>query len=329
MKLGRRKFLKIAAGAAALPAILPIDGAMAQAYPTRPITMIVPSVAGGPGDSVGRILGEGMRRSLGQPIIIENVGGADGSIAAGRVARAKPDGYTIDLGYLGNHVLNGAVYSLQYDVLNDFAPISPLVMTTPALFARKSLPATDVNELIGWLKANPNKVSMGVVTVGARILSAFFQKETGTQLILVPYRGFPPARQDLVGGQIDLLFDTTDALPLMRAGSIKAYAVANETRLALARDIPTFRELGLPTLSSWPAWLGFFAPKGTPTEIIGRLNAAVVSALASEGVRSRLIELGFEVFPRERQTPEALGALVKADAERIWPIIKEAGINAE
>jgi tripartite-type tricarboxylate transporter receptor subunit TctC len=222
MKLGRRTFLKIAAGAAALPAVSRIDSATAQADPTRPITMIVPSVAGGPGDSVGRILGERMRSSLGQPIIIENVGGADGSIAAGRVARAKPDGYTIDLGYLGNHVLNGAVYSLQYDVLNDFAPISPLVMVTTALLARKSLPATDVNELIGWLKANPNKVSMGVVTVGARILSAFFQKETGTQLILVPYPGFPPARQDLVGGQIDLLFDTTDALPLMRAGSIKA-----------------------------------------------------------------------------------------------------------
>jgi len=170
---------------------------------------------------------------------------------------------------------------------------------------------------------------MGVATVGARLLSAFFQKETGTQLILVPYRGLAPARQDLAGGQIDLLFDSTDALALMRAGSIKAYAAVNETRLALARDIPTFRELGLPTLSYWPAWQGFFAPKGTPAEIIVRLNAAVVSALADEGVRSRLIERGFEVFPPERQTPEALGALVRADAERTWPIIKEAGIKAE
>jgi tripartite-type tricarboxylate transporter receptor subunit TctC len=329
MKLGRREFLHLAAGAAALPAVSRIDGARAQSYPSRPITMIVPAAAGGPGDSVARILGEHMRRSLGQPIIIENVGGADGSIAAGRLARAKPDGYTIDQGYLGNHVLSGAVYSLQYDVLNDFAPISPLVMGTTVLFARNSLPTTDVKALIGWMKANPNKGSMGVATVGARILSVFFEKETRTQLILVPYRGFAPARQDLASGQIDLLFDTTDALPLMRAGNIKAYAVVNETRLALAGDIPTFRELGLPTLSSWPVWLGFFAPKGTPTEIIGTLNAAAVSALADEGVRSRLVELGFEVFPRERQTPEALGALVKADAEGTWPIIKEAGIKAE
>jgi tripartite-type tricarboxylate transporter receptor subunit TctC len=219
MKLGRREFLQLAAGAAAMPAVSRIDGAAAQAYPSRPITMIVPAPAGGPGDSIGRILGERMRGSLGLPIIIENVGGADGSIAAGRVARAKPDGYTIDLGYLGNHVLNGAVYSLQYDVLNDFTPISPLVMGTSVLFARKSLPATDVKALIGWLKANPNKVSMGVATVGGRLFGEFFQKETGTQLILVPYRGFAPARQDLVGGQIDLLFDVTDALPLMRAGS--------------------------------------------------------------------------------------------------------------
>jgi tripartite-type tricarboxylate transporter receptor subunit TctC len=323
----RRQFLHLAAGAAALPAIS--RSAEAQAYPTRPITLIVPGPAGGSTDTVGRILAERMRRSLGQPIIIENVSGAGGSIGAGRVARAKPDGYTIDLGFLGNHVLNGAVYSLQYDVLNDFAPISPLVMVTLALFARKSLPATNVNELVGWLKANPNKVSMGFSTIGFRLLSEFFQKETGTQLLLVPYRGGAPARQDLAGGQIDLLFDTMDALPLMRAGSIKAYAAVNETRLAVARDIPTFRELGLLTLSSFPAWQGFFAPKGTPTEIIGRLNAAVVSTLADEGVRSRLIELGFDVYPRERQTPEALAALVKADAERTWPIIKAAGIKPE
>jgi tripartite-type tricarboxylate transporter receptor subunit TctC len=327
VKIQRRTLLHLASGAVTLAAVS--HDATAQTYPSRPITMIVPAPAGGPTDSVGRILGERMRGSLGQPIIIENVGGADGSIAAGRVARAKPDGYTIDVGYLGNHVLNGAIYSLQYDVLNDFAPISPLVMGAPALYARKSLPATDVKGLIGWLKANPNKVSMGVATVGARLLSAFFQKETGTQLILVPYRGLAPARQDLAGGQIDLLFDSTDALALMRAGSIKAYAAVNETRLALARDIPTFRELGLPTLSYWPAWQGFFAPKGTPAEIIVRLNAAVVSALADEGVGSRLIERGFEVFPPERQTPEALGALVRADAERTWPIIKEAGIKAE
>jgi tripartite-type tricarboxylate transporter receptor subunit TctC len=170
----RRQFLRLAVGTAVLPAISRI--AKAQSYPTRPITMIVPAPAGAPSDSLGRILGERMRGSLGQPIIIENVSGADGSIAAGRLFRAKPDGYTIELGYLGNHVLNGAVYSLQYDVLNDFAPISPLVTSTTVLFARKSVPATDLNELIGWLKANPSKVSIGVRTAGARILSTFFQK---------------------------------------------------------------------------------------------------------------------------------------------------------
>jgi tripartite-type tricarboxylate transporter receptor subunit TctC len=324
MKRPRRKFLHLAAGAIALPAMSCI--ARAQGYPTRSVTMIVPTVAGGTGDTIARILGERMRRSLVQPVIIENVGGADGSIAAGRVARAKPDGYTIELGYLGNHVLNGAIYSLQYDVLNDFAPISPLATTSQVLLARRSIAATDVNELITWLKANPNRVSVGVATVGFRILSIFLQNEAGVQLIFVPYRGVAPARQDLVAGQIDLLFDGLDALPLMRAGSIKAYAVTSESRSALAPDIPSFHEIGFPTLS-WSAWAGLFAPKGTPTNIIGRLNAAVNDTLADQVVRSRLVELGLEIFPRERQTPEALDALVKADAERTWPIIQAAGIK--
>jgi tripartite-type tricarboxylate transporter receptor subunit TctC len=328
MKLGRRKFLHLAAGAAALPALSRIDYAQAQSYPSRPITLIVPGPAGGAADAIGRILAEQMRPSPGQPIVIENVSGADGSIAAGRVARAKPDGYTIDLGYLGNHVLNGAVYSLQYDVLNDFAPISPLNTTPAFLFARRTMPAKDLNELIGWLRANPNKASMGVVAVGPRLINEWFRLETGTQYTLVPYRGQAPARQDLLAGQIDLFFDTPDALALARAGSIKTYAVTSKTRSALAPDIPTFAELGLPKFS-WSAWVGFFAPKGTPRDIISKLNAAAVEALADPAVRSRLIGLGFEIFPREQQTPEVLGALVKADAEKWWPIIKAAGIKAE
>jgi tripartite-type tricarboxylate transporter receptor subunit TctC len=198
MKLGRREFLHLAAGAAALPALSRTDAAWAQSYPSRPITLIVPGPAGGPTDAIGRILGELMRKSLGQTIIIENIGGADGSIAAGRVARAKPDGYTIDLGYLGNHVLSGAVYSLQYDVLNDFAPISPLVTTPGLLFARRTIPAKDLNELIAWLKANPNKASMGLVAVGARLINERFRMETRTQYTLVPYRGNAPAIQDLL-----------------------------------------------------------------------------------------------------------------------------------
>jgi tripartite-type tricarboxylate transporter receptor subunit TctC len=302
--------------------------AIAQTYPTRPITMIVSAAAGSNIDVIGRILAERMRKSLAQPIIIENLGGADGSIGAGRAAPAKPDGYTIDLGFLGKHVLNGAVYPLQYDVLNDFAPISPLVSFPTFLFARRTIPANNLNELIAWLKTNPNRASMGVTAVGARVINEWFRMETGTRYTLVPYRGQAPALQDLLAGQIDLIFSTPDGLPLARAGSIKAHAVASETRWPLAPDVPTFAELGLPKIS-WPAWYGIFAPKGTPKEAVSRLNAAAVEALADPAVRSRLVDLGYEIFPRDRQTPEALGALVKADAERTWPIIKAAGIKPE
>jgi tripartite-type tricarboxylate transporter receptor subunit TctC len=324
--LPRRQFLHLAASAAALPAVS--RDANAQSYPSRPITMIVSFAAGAGGDVVGRVVAEQMRGSLGQPIIIENVTGADGRIGVGRAARARPDGYTIDLGSINTHVLNGAFYSLQYDVLNDFAPITLLVTNPAVLLAKKAMPAKDLNELIAWLKANPNKASAGVTAVGYRLLAAFFQKETGTQFALVPYRGVPPAVQDLAAGQIDLWFGTADQLPLARAGSIKAYAVASDARMAVAPDIPTFGEMGLPAVS-FSAWVGLFAPKGTPKEIIGKLNAAAVGALADPAVRSRFVGLGLEIFPRERQTPEALGALVKADAEKWWPIIKELGLKAE
>jgi tripartite-type tricarboxylate transporter receptor subunit TctC len=224
--------------------------------------------------------------------------------------------------------LNGAVYSLQYDVLNDFAPISPLVTGGLFLLARRTIPAKDLNELIAWLKANPNKASMGVVAVGQRLINEWFRMETGTLYTLVPYRGQAPELQDLLAGQIDLFFCTPDQLALARAGGIKAYAVTSETRSALAPEVPTFAELGLPKIS-WSTWGGLFAPKGTPKEIVGKLNAAAVEALADPAVRSRLIDLGAEIFPREQQMPEALGALVKADAKKWWPVIKELGINAE
>jgi tripartite-type tricarboxylate transporter receptor subunit TctC len=326
MKLARRQFLRLAAATAGLPALSRV--AKAQAYPTRPITMIVPAAAGGSADVAARILAERMRQSLKLPIIIDNVSGAEGSIATGRLARARPDGYTLDLGAVTNHVLNGALYSLPYDVLNDFAPVLPLVTVRLMLVARKTMLAKDLNELIAWLKANPNKASVGHVAVFARLWWVLFQKETGTQLTLVPYRGFAPARQDLAAGQIDLVLDVVDALPLVRAGSIKAYAVSSDARLDIAPDIPTFRELGLPALS-WSGWYGVFAPRGTPSNVIERLNTAAVEALADPAVRSRLGGLGFEIFPRERQTPEELGALVKADAKKFWPIIKEAGIKPE
>jgi tripartite-type tricarboxylate transporter receptor subunit TctC len=324
-KLPRHRFLRLATGAAALSALSQL--ARAQAYPTRPITMIVPFPAGGPVDTFGRILAEGMRTSLGQPIIIDNISGADGSIGTGRAARAKPDGYTINLGTRDTHVLNGAFYSLPYEVLNDFAPISPLITSPQVLFAKKTMLASDLNELLVWLRANPNKASAGIVGgVGFRLLTALFQKETGAQLTVVPYRGGAPAMQDLVAGQIELAFAASSFLPLVRGGRIKAYAVTSYRRLELAPDIPTFTEAQLPALS-YANWLGIFGPKGTPKDVIGKLNAAVVETLAEPTVLPRLAELGYEAFPPQERTPEALGAVVKADAEKWWPIIKELGIK--
>jgi tripartite-type tricarboxylate transporter receptor subunit TctC len=326
MNFPRRQFLQFAGAAATAPTISRI--ALAQAYPSRPITMIVPFAVGGATDVIARIVTERMRKSLGQSIIIENVGGADGSIGTGRAARARPDGYTIINGLMESQVLNGAFYSLPYDVLNDFAPVSPLVTFPNVLLAKKTISAANVNELIGMLKANPGKASAGIGSNGLRLSTVFFQKETGTQFTMVPYRGVAPAMQDLLAGQIDLLFSGPEQLPLVRAGSIKAYAVTSDARLASTPDIPTFREVGLPALS-YTTWAGIFAPKGTPKDMIGKLNAATVEALVDPAVRSRVVDLGMEVIPRERQTPEALGAMVKADAEKWWPIIKELGLKTE
>jgi tripartite-type tricarboxylate transporter receptor subunit TctC len=303
--------------------------AWAQTYPTRPITMIVPVAAGGMVDTVGRLMAEGMRSSLRQPIIIENVTGADGSIGTGRAARARPDGYTIDLGFLGTHVLNAGLYSLSYDPVIAFAPISLLTKSPLGLFASKMVPAKDLNELIAWLKLHPNKASMGVTAAGPRLVATLFQRETQTHFSLVPYRGTAQSIQDLVAGQIDLYLDVpAPALPHMRAGSIRALAVTGDSRFAAAADIPTFAEMGLPTLY-WSAWQGLFAPSGTPTEVIGKLNSAAVQVLADPAVQSRFVDLGVESFPREKQTPEALAAMRKADTEKWLPLIKEFGIKAE
>jgi tripartite-type tricarboxylate transporter receptor subunit TctC len=326
MTLPRRHFLRLAAGAAASPTFS--RNATAQVYPSRPITLIVPVAAGGITDVVARVLAERMRGPIGQPIVIENVGGADGSIGAGRAARARPDGYTITIGFLGSHVVNGAFYSLPYDVINDFAPISLLVTFPLVLFARKTMLAQNLNELIGWLKSNPNRASAGVFAAGQRVLTALLRKETGTQFTLVPYRGEAAAIQDLIAGQTDLLFYSLDSLPLARSEGIKAYVVTSDSRSVRAPEIPTMAEMGLPALS-YSTWFGFFAPRDTPPNIIGKLNAAVIEALADPAVRSRFIDLGLEIFPRERQTPEALAVLQRADAAKWWPLINEFGIKAE
>jgi tripartite-type tricarboxylate transporter receptor subunit TctC len=302
--------------------------AAAQFYPARPITVVVPFPPGGPADVPARVIAERMRSSLGQPLVIENVSGASGSIGTGRVVRAKPDGYTLVVGNTSTHVMNAVLYSLPYDVLNDFTPVAPLVTTPLVLFARKTMPANTLQELIDWLKANPGKASAGFGSVAFEAVNISFQRETGTQFILVPYRGTAAGMQDLVAGQIDLYFTTPSELPLVRAGNVKAYAVTSEARLSLAPDIPTFAELGRGALS-FANWYGLFAPRGTPAEIVAKLNAATAEALADDTVRSRFVDLGMQAFPPGQQSAAAFSALQKADAQKWWPIIREAGLKGE
>jgi len=294
--------------------------------------MIVPFPAGGPLDTIARIMVEGMRGWLGQPIIIENVSGAGGTLGVGRVARSAGDGYTLGAGFLGTHVINGAIYALQYDVLNDFEPVSRFAASSGWLIvAKNSMPATDLKGLIAWLKANSDKASQGTVGVGSphHVAGLFFQKETGTRFQFVPYRGAAAAMQDLVAGQIDMMIDSpTTTLPQVRAGTIKGHAVTAESRLAVAPDIPTVDEAGLPGFYV-SAWSALWAPKGTPKNVIAKLNAAAVNAFNDPGVRQRLADIGQEPPPPDQQTPEALRSFQKAEIEKWWPIIKAANIKAE
>ena len=300
-------------------------------YPSRPITMVVPFAAGGPTDTIARILAERMRVSLGQPVILENVTGAAGSIGAGRVAHAAGDGYTLVIGVWGTHVLNGAIYPLPYDLLKDFEPISLVASNPMVIVAKKAMPANDLVELIAWLKANPDKASAGTTGTGgaSHVAAILFQKETSTRFQFVPYRGLALAMQDLVAGQIDMMIDNpATSLPQARAGTIKAYATTATARLAAAPDIPTADEAGLPgfIVSQWTA---LWAPKGTPKDIIAKLNQAVVASLADKHVLARLADLGQSIPPRDQQTPESLRAYQNAEIEKWWPIIKAANIKAE
>ena len=324
MTLARRTFLQLAA-AAATPPVFP-SPAKAQAYPSRPITIVVPYAPGGASDVVARAVAEPMRAVLGQPIVIENVTGAGGSIGVGRAARAAPDGYTLSLGQTGSHVMNGAVYALPYDLVSDFEPVG-LIATDPMLIVAKSaMPGDDLNGLIAWLKANPDKANLGNAGVGSlsHIAGILFQKESGTRLGSVPYRGAAPVLQDLVAGQIDMLIaDVTTSLAQVGARRVKAYAVTADARLSFAPYIPTIDEAGLPGFRI-SLWHGLWVPKRTPKNIIAKLNAALVEVLADPGLRARFADLGQELFPRERQTPEALAALQKAEIEKWSPIIKAA-----
>ena len=305
--------------------------ASAQVYPSRPVTIVVPFAAGGPNDTFARIIAERMRSSLGQTVIIENVGGGGGNIGVGRVARATADGYTLSFGSLSSHVLNGAFFNLPFDVVNDFEPIAMVVDGPQVLVARKNFPANDLKEFIAWLKANPDKATMGHPGSGsaAHVGGAFMQKETGTRFQFVPYRGGGPAMQDVISGQIDFTMTVaSNSLPQVRAGLIKAYAVMGKSRLTAAPEIPTVDEAGVHGVYS-SVWFALWAPKGTPKDIVGKLNAAVVDALADPAARARLHDLGQEVPSREQQTPEYLATLHKAEVEKWWPIVKAAGIKAE
>jgi len=329
MKFPRRTFFQLAAGAAALPAVS--RTAKAQAYPSRPITMVVPFAAGGNSDTIGRMLAERMREPLGQPVIIENVAGAAGNIGSGRVTRAVPDGHTLIFGNFATHVLNGAVYSLPYDLMTDFEPISLVTTDSLLIVAKKGMIATNLNELIAWLKANPEKASQATTGNGGvgHVAGLLFQKQTGARFHFVPYRGVGPAMQDLVAGQIDLMFDPVgNSLNQVRAGAIKVYAVTAESRLAAAPDIPTAHEAGLPEfyMSNWQA---LFGPKGMPKDVILKLNAVVVTALADPVMRARLADLGQEIPSPEQQTPEALRRRQRAEIEKWWPVIKAANIKVE
>ncbi len=305
--------------------------AAAQSFPTRPITIVVPYPAGGPTDTIARLLGERMRASLGQTVIVENVAGAGGNIGVGRVVRAPGDGYTLSIGHWGSHVVNGAIYSLPYDLLTDFEPVG-LVSDGPQLIvAAKSVPAKDIKELVAWLKANPGHGMVGTTGVGgaSHLAGILFQNATGTNIQIVPYRGAAPRMQDILSGRIHLAFDqAASSLPQVRSGNLQAYAVTAKTRLAVAPDIPTVDEAGLPEFYI-SVWHGLWASKGTPKDVIARLNAAVVDALADQTVRARLVELGQELPARERQTPEALAAYQKAEIDKWWPIIKAAGIKVD
>jgi tripartite-type tricarboxylate transporter receptor subunit TctC len=329
MNVRRRQVLQLAAGALAAPAIARL--AHAQAYPNRPITLVVPYPPGGPTDTIARLLAERMRAPLGQPVVVENTSGAGGTIAVTRVARAPGDGHTVGIGHWGSHVINGAVYSLPVDLLTDLVPIALISEGPQLLTAAKTVPAKNLNELIAWLKANPGKGLIGTTGVGgaSHLAAVLFAKTTGTELQIVPYRGTAPRMQDMLAGTIHLAFDqVAGGLPLVQAGSLQCYAVTAKTRLAVAPDVPTVDEAGLPGFYM-SVWHGLWASKGTPADVIQKLNAALVEALGDATVRQRLIDLGQELPARERLTPEALAAYQKAEIEKWWPIVKAAGIKVE
>jgi tripartite-type tricarboxylate transporter receptor subunit TctC len=321
-----KKLIIAAATAAMLAGIVTANG---QAYPSKPITIIVPFAAGGPTDLLARVLADRMRRSLGQTILVENVTGAGGTLGVARAVRAAPDGYTVSIGHLGTHVINGAIYPLTFDLVNDLEPVA-LVASNPMMIVSKNdVPAKNLKELIAWIKSRDGKASAGTAGVGsgAHFSGVYFEQLIGVKLQFVPYRGTGPALQDLVAGQIDLIVDqASNSLPQVKAGKIRAYGITADKRVPAAPDIPTVDEAGLPGfyISLWSA---LWVPKGTPKDIVAKLNAAVVEALADTAVRQRFAEVGLEVPPVDKQTPGALAAHQQAEVKKWWPMIKAANIK--
>jgi len=303
----------------------------AQSYPARPITIVVPFSAGGPTDTLARIVSEPMKRALGQTVVIDNITGAGGSIGVGRVARAAPDGYVLSIGHWGTHVVNGAYYSLPFNLLTDFEPVAMIASNPQVIVSKNAVPAQNLKELIAWISANPGNVLMGNGAVGgaSHMGAIYFQNLIGAKFQHVPYRGGAPAMQALLSGEIDLyVTQVSNITAHIRAGKIRAYAVTANTRQAAAPEIPTVDEAGLPGFHT-AVWHGIWVPKGTPRDIITKLNAAIVESLADPAVRQRFADLGQDIPAREQQTPETLYAHQKAEIEKWWPMIKASGIKAE
>lgn len=316
---------------AALGVAMMMSGAQAQSYPSRPITLVVPLGLGGSTDVIARIMAESMRNILGTTIVVENTTGAGGTIGVGRVARSVPDGYTIGIGQWGTNVASGAIYPLTFDLVKDFEPVG-LISTQPFLVvARKTMPADNLKDLIAWLKANQDKASQGNSGIGtpSHVGGLMFQNAIGAKYTMVPYRGAGQSMQDLVAGQLDVMLDTPAvSMPQIQSGNIKAYAVTAKSRIPIAPQIPTTDEAGLPGFY-FSFWHAFWVPKGTPKEIVATLNNALGKALADPATRERLTKIAQEIFPPDQQTPEALAAFHKAEIDKWWPIIKEAGIKPQ
>jgi tripartite-type tricarboxylate transporter receptor subunit TctC len=305
--------------------------ARADSFPSHPITLVVPFSAGGPTDAMARILAEHMRTTLGQNLVIENVTGAAGSLGVGRVVRAAPDGYTVSIGHLGTHVANGAIYKLGYDLVADLEPVVLLPSNPMIIVSRNAVPAKTLKELIEWLKAKPTPATAGTAGAGSgsHIAGLYFENVTGIKLQYVPYRGTAPALTDLVAGQIDIIIDqTSNSIAQVRAGTIRAYAVTDDKRVESASDVPSTDEAGLSGFHM-TLWSGLWVPKDTPKEIVARLNAAAVDAMNDPAVRKKFEDLGLQMPPKDRLTPEALGATQKAEIAKWWPMIKAANVKVE